>query len=67
MVGSLISRGWLPDGWENCELSPIAVADAAHVFSKLILNDVNSLHSITLNFCEPFFIPYMYGTNLLSR
>ena len=46
---------------------PIAVADAAPVYSRIILYEVNSLYSVTLYFCEPSFMLYMYRTNGLSR
>ena len=45
----------------------IAVADAAPAYSRIILYEVNSLYSGTLNCCEPSFMLYMYRTNRLSR
>ena len=42
---------------------PIAVADAAPVYSRLILYEVNTLYSVTLYCCERFFMLYMYRTN----
>ena len=41
---------------------PIAVADAAPVYSRKILYEVNSLYSVTLYCCEPSLMLYMYRT-----
>ena len=38
---------------------PIAVADAAPVYSRIILYEVNSLYSVTLYCCEPSFMLYI--------
>ena len=46
---------------------PIAAADAAPVYSRIILYEVNSLYSVTLYCCELSFMLYMYRTNCFSR
>ena len=46
---------------------PVAAADAAPVYSRIILYEVNSLYSVTLYCCELSLMLYMYRTNRLSR
>ena len=45
----------------------IAVVDAVHVYSRIILYELNSLYSVMLHCCEPSLMLYMYRTNRLSR
>ena len=40
-------------GYDSVSVPPIAVADAAPVYSRIILYEVNSLYSVTLYCCDP--------------
>ena len=43
-----------------CELSPNSRSCCRPSFLRIILYEINSLYSVTLYFCEPSFMQYMY-------